>query len=251
MHSPSTHLPCRILGHGDPVLFLHGFLESMRMWDVLELEQLPFQSILIDLPGHGDASLPNESPTISCMAQHVHDTLSALRVEPAFIVGHSMGGYVALALQQYRKNPAHIVFLNSNFWADSEQKKRDRERVAAAVQTMKRTFIKEAIPALFADPRAFEKAIQTLVGEATQMSAEAIAWATLAMRDRLDYSASMHDLPFTFIQGAKDKLIPAEISRSKTAFCPAAYFELEHAGHMAHLEATADVRALLYHVIKL
>lgn len=248
MHK-KTALPYRILGNGDPVLFLHGFLESMTMWETLVLEQLPFQSILLDLPGHGKALLSEEKPSMSAMAEQVKSTLEELEIDPLFVVGHSMGGYVALELIQILDKKPHVIFLNSNFWADSELKKKDRERVAEVVKTMKRTFIKEAIPALFADSSAYPSEVQQLIDEASEMSSEAIAWATMAMRDRKDYSAQIQNYRFTFIQGGKDKLIPAEISRSKTTSFPERYFELEHVGHMAHIEAKEDVRVLLQHVI--
>ena len=42
----------RVFGNGHPVVFLHGFMESISMWDFIESSNFPFQCIVIDLPGH-------------------------------------------------------------------------------------------------------------------------------------------------------------------------------------------------------
>jgi pimeloyl-ACP methyl ester carboxylesterase len=66
------------IGSGKPVVFLHGFLESSAMWESLDLAQFPFQSILIDLPGHGKTPFLPDDVSIAAMAQEVSETLQSL-----------------------------------------------------------------------------------------------------------------------------------------------------------------------------
>ena len=128
-------LSYKIVGKGFPVVFLHGFLESVSMWDYLKLEMMNFQSILIDLPGHGDSLNEDEDvPSIEYMAFKVKELLIHLNIKDFSVVGHSMGGYVSLVLKNelnisssgFILNCSKVVLLNSNFWEDSEEKKRDR-----------------------------------------------------------------------------------------------------------------------------
>ncbi len=104
------------LGKGRNVILLHGFLESSTMWSYIDW--LGVRQIRIDLPGHG------KSPHVDCedivsMAELVNRSLSPDERREPIIVGHSMGGYVALELIKYFENP-RLILINSNFWKDSE-----------------------------------------------------------------------------------------------------------------------------------
>lgn len=82
----------RASGQGRPVVFLHGFLESISMWNFLK----PFetiQSVLVDLPGHGGSEL-NEDLELSMtsIAESVVQLLGDLGIVSYDIIGHSMGG---------------------------------------------------------------------------------------------------------------------------------------------------------------
>ena len=108
------------------VLFLHGYLESKEIWKELA-ERLNFSVITLDLLGHG-ANSQDDFSTISEMAQAVMSRLRGQNVLSYSVVGHSMGGYVALELFEKDENCQEVVLLNSNFWEDSDEKKRDRLR---------------------------------------------------------------------------------------------------------------------------
>ena len=179
MHS----LKIKIEGEGFPLLFLHGFLEDSRMWNYLSTSRLNYKRIFIDLPGHGGSSVPIGTPSIAQMAEVITEKLKELGVEKFHVIGHSMGGYVALELARM----GHIetlVLLNSNFWEDSVQKKKDRDRVVNIVQKSKELFIQEGIKGLFASPTNYENEINTLINWAKAISIEGIVYATQAMKNR-------------------------------------------------------------------
>ncbi len=112
-------------GSGPVLVFIHGFLESSTMWDVLPLKLINHRCVFIDLPGHGKSALENtpEDPSICWMADQVISTLEELGINSFSIVGHSMGGYVALEVKRLIPGCRKVVLLNSNFWDDGEQKK--------------------------------------------------------------------------------------------------------------------------------
>ena len=243
----------QLLGEGPLTVFLHGYLESSTMWEALNLNKLSGTKLLIDLPGHGKSPLfdPSEIPSMKFMADEVGRVLAFLKIDAYRLIGHSMGGYVALELAANTpkgiSTPSHVTLLNSNCWSDSEAKQADRLRVAEIAFSSKGFFINEAIPNLFARPEEFQKLIAALKKEAKAMSSEAIAYAALAMRSRTDYTTWVMENPSKarFIHGALDRLVSVEElhQRLRPAAGQAApeIILLPKAGHMAHWEATAEV----------
>jgi pimeloyl-ACP methyl ester carboxylesterase len=236
----------RVEGDGIAIVFLHGFLESISMWDYLELSELQCKKIFIDLPGHGKSELNAnfDAPSLQFFADEVLRVLHHLKIDEFSVVGHSMGGYVALILKHIVPGCKKVVILNSNFWSDNEQKKKDRVRMADI--KAKKILINEAIPNLFGNPADFQEEITKLKSEAMEMSSEAIAYASLAMRERSDFSEEVNSNPadYFIIQGENDRLIQLEEITSKTKDHSQLYF-IPNAGHMAHIENTQTISGIL------
>ncbi|MFZ9613017.1 MAG: alpha/beta fold hydrolase [Crocinitomicaceae bacterium] len=236
----------RTFGEGKTLVFLHGFLESSTMWDYLPLEELNAHCLLIDLPGHGQSPLNDlaEIPSIRYMADEVFRVLKAENVAAFTLIGHSLGGYVGLELAQM-PGCQKLILLNSNCWSDDEQKRRDRLRVAELVFKAKHHFIREAIPNLFGRPNDFQKEITALMKEAKLMEPEAIAYAALAMRERMDYTQEVVANPsmYVFIHGEMDTLVSTETLQKRL---PGITIHLiTNAGHMSHLESSNHVMDIL------
>ena len=235
-------------GEGPTWVFLHGFLESSTMWDYLPLDDLPIQQIRIDLPGHGWSFELLNTPSIQLIAKEVQRVLDHLSIANYTVVGHSMGAYVGLELSKM-KGFEHLILLNSNAWADSEQKKQDRLRIANFVHKAKSHFIGEAIPNLFSNPQEQDQVIEALIKEANCMFPEAIAFAALAMRDRTDFTefVNAHPEKFTFIHGKLDRLVSVEELQAKIT---GPSIHLLDCGHMAHVEAREEVFGIFARLIK-
>ena len=130
------HIHYGLQGEGYPVVFIHGFLLSSQIVGAFG-NQLAgkYRLITIDLPGHGlsDSYAPDHS--MECMADTVNAVLKEERVEAYALVGHSMGGYVALALwERYPENLESVILMNSHPFADSQERKRERERINALIR---------------------------------------------------------------------------------------------------------------------
>jgi pimeloyl-ACP methyl ester carboxylesterase len=217
------------------------------VWEPLALVKFPFQSILIDLPGHGKSTSLPEEISISAMAQEVAKTLHSLSISQFAVVGHSMGGYVALQLAKMKVGVHQVCLLNSNFWEDSPHKKIDRNRVIEVVKTNAPRFIKEAISGLFAEPENHTNFIQKAISEAHEINVEAIIYATQAMRDRPDQTEFANQLgtSLQIIQGELDQAVPLETMLEYTRNQPFNVLILPNVAHMTHVEATADVQCIL------
>ena len=243
----------RVFGNGHPVVFLHGFMESISMWQFIEENEFPFQCILIDLPGHGKSDLwdANETPSLDFMATEVQKVVQFLGIENYHVVGHSMGGYVAMILKETDPNCQKVLLLNSTFKEDSDLKKRDRVRVADVALKSKNLFIQEAIPGLFYRFGKEEESVQQLVDEAKEMEGYAIAYAALAMRDRKNTFHLFNDFPTAIfvIQGKHDPLISCKIMQEELADFPDQLVVLEAVGHMSHLEDPKAMYRALHNLL--
>lgn len=243
-----------VSGEGLAIVFLHGFLESNSMWDYLALDQLNCRKIFIELPGHGQSALTDdaEEPSLNFFAEEVQAVLSFLKIEKFSIVGHSLGAYVALILKEQNSNCQKVVLLNSNFWADSEQKKKDRLRVAEIAFKAKKVFINEAIPNLFGKVELFKTEIEALKEEAMKINPESIAYAALAMRKREDFTKKLAENPsdYFIIHGDLDRQVTTGflLDQSREIFKEKLenhVFVIQGAGHMAHIESREEVLKIL------
>ncbi len=219
------------------------------MWDYLSLKSLPYQLIFMDLSGHGQSELltGEGDPSMTQMAEHVAEVLSDLGIEKFDVVGHSMGGYVALELKQMLQGCGRVVLLNSNFWADSEEKKRDRIRVADLAFKAKELLVQQAIPGLFFRKELDNVACEALIQEAKQLLPESIAYAALAMRNRKEHIETVRSFPkdFLLMHGENDPLVGMSVLLERTANVPIKVVMLPNAGHMAHIEQGAEIPNVL------
>lgn len=232
-------------GTGKVLVCVHGFLESSKMWSSLNFGK-HLRKICVDLPGHG-ASEFVENVEIVQMAELVQEVLDALGVLNYAVIGHSMGGYVALELLNHDPRCERIVLMNSNTWSDDPQKQVDRKRVAELVLHSKKHFIYEAIPHLFWHPENFSIQVKALIHEAGAMQAEGIGAASMAMAKRLDHTelarAAGHSV--FLIQGVNDAVVPVERMRATALNRSCLYAEIEDCAHMAHIEQGAQVETLV------
>lgn len=236
------------------VVFLHGYLLSSSQWQKLALKRAPWRSVLLDLPYHGENKNEHLSQrNMKGYADFVQAELQKNGVERYQLVGHSMGGYIGLELLKQDKNLDKLILLHSNIWEDSDERKRNRERVAAVVKRNKTLFLRESLPLLFKDKHKHQSVILELIREASAMSAEGIAHGALAMRDRTDKFdlVQQNAQRLFFIQGSHDALIPlqeAEEVWNKYAKS-AHFFVIPDCGHMSHFERPRTLRRLLEDVV--
>ena len=111
-------------GKGKAIIFLHGFIESAKMWkETIDQLSHNYHCIAIDLLGHGETECIGYIHTMEDMADAVKAVLDHLKVPSGVFVGHSMGGYIALACIDLFPNIASgLVMLNSTSYPDRKNK---------------------------------------------------------------------------------------------------------------------------------
>lgn len=240
------------------VVLLHGYLESMLVWD----EFIPYiykkvRVVTLDLPGHGISVVTGEEHSMAFLADTVAAAMQTLGIERYTVVGHSMGGYVALALtERYADRLDGVVLLSSTPNPDSEEKAENRRREIALVKSGKKELLARVAPAAgFAaeNRQRMRDAIADLTEQITVTEDEGIVALLNGMIGRKDQNAMLQASPVRqlFILGRGDEYITPEVAEAMVARHPQAEVVwLDHSGHMGFLEEPeATAAALLRFVV--
>ena len=139
-------------GSGRVVVLLHGFLGSSAIWSGLtENLSRSYRVIAIDLHGHGNTPCIGYAHSMDLMAKTVKSVLDTLKLKKYVMVGHSMGGYVALAFADlFPDNLKGICLFHSTAYADPPEKKKDRQRAIDIVKANKTLYTSSTVKNLFA-----------------------------------------------------------------------------------------------------
>lgn len=105
----------RIAGEGPPVVLVHGMLNSSSHWQAVALDLAAEYTVIApDLIGHGDSAAPRGDYSLGAHAASIRDLLTALGIERASIVGHSLGGGVAMQFfYQFPGRVQRLVLVSS------------------------------------------------------------------------------------------------------------------------------------------
>ncbi len=111
-------------GTGTPVIMIHGIAASLHDWDELipELTKNNYASYALDLLGHGESPKPNSRAYhMAWMFEHFMNWMRSLRLtEPAIIIGHSLGGHIALEYARRASAWTRGLILVNPFYSRSQ-----------------------------------------------------------------------------------------------------------------------------------
>jgi pimeloyl-ACP methyl ester carboxylesterase len=215
------------------LVLLHGFGEDERIW----VDFLPYlgENYTIHAPSYASWT---DCATLADYAKKIQSSLPAGLT--FCVVGHSMGGYIALELASlFPEQVKKVVMLHATFLPDTEEKKVNRDRTVELLAKKGTTFfIGPFLPNLFAIPSSEQIAV--LAERYKTLPVEGLIAATKAMRDRKDFTdfVQVTSIPFLFILGAEDALISPE---SITRFIQKSVVILPNVGHQGTYEAPEAV----------
>src|SRR5690554_6595712 len=243
-----------INGTGKDVVFLHGFLESPIIWEeMIKVADGNFRSINIHLPNHDSSNTSLYSKDLSHQTELLYHTLIEAKAQSPILIGHSLGGYLALAfINKYPEFTSGIALVNSTCLADTNEQKKRRTRAINLVEKHPSAFISMAVKNLFHKTHLehHKIAINRLIDKAKTIPIPSIQASLAAMRDRTDTSESLRnfDKKKLFIYGKKDPLISLEASEKaiNKSNCPSIAL---NAGHMSWLENKEKLQEVLLEFI--
>jgi pimeloyl-ACP methyl ester carboxylesterase len=105
----------RVAGSGPTVVLIHGMINSSRHWEEVALQLAGSHRVVApDLIGHGDSATPRGDYSLGAHAATIRDLLATIGVERATIVGHSLGGGVAMQFfYQFPQRTERLVLISS------------------------------------------------------------------------------------------------------------------------------------------
>lgn len=242
----------RELGSGSPIVLLHGFCETNEIWgEFASMLSKHYRLLIPDLPGFGKSELPKNISIDRCAAL-LWEWLENSGVKSPVIIGHSLGGYVALAMVAQKPDAvAKLGLFHSTANADTPERKANRDKVIQFVKTNGvEPYIKTYVPGLFFKKESPQ--VKFAYEICKQVKEETLIAFAEAMRDR----PARHDVvkdfprPILIIAGEHDELMPPDKLQELAKMAKKPSFEvIADAGHMGMLENPARSVQILQNFI--
>jgi pimeloyl-ACP methyl ester carboxylesterase len=256
----------RIAGSGPTVVLIHGMINSSRHWEEVALRLSDrYRVVAPDLIGHGDSATPRGDYSLGAHAASIRDMLAVIGVERATIVGHSLGGGVAMQFfYQFPQRTERLALVSSGGLghkvspllrgaalpgAATGLRLAANRRVVAALQgagqslrsrgSSRGVYLEAVARALrpLQEPgsrRAFLQTLRAVIDVHGQH---------VSARDRLYL---LGEMPTLIAWGERDRTIPAQHGREAEAAIPHCRYEtLPRAAHFPHLEDPEGLATIL------
>jgi len=239
-------------GKGATIVLIHGFSENAALWEKQTTQlQEHYRIIVPDLPG--TALSPLHTPlTIESMAEYVYAILLAENISEAVLIGHSMGGYIALALaEKYPSLVKGLVLFHSTAKADSEEKKEGRRKsIKLMEQYGADTFLRQTLPNMFspATKSNQNELVEAYVKMGMECQLPALVAYYEAMAARPDRTAVLTALrvPVLFMIGKDDNAVPLDNVLPQITLPRISSIHIfENVGHMGMWEIPTESNVIL------
>jgi pimeloyl-ACP methyl ester carboxylesterase len=256
----------RLAGNGSPIVLIHGITASSRVWEAVWEGLTEHHTVLApDLLGHGQSAKPRGDYSMGAFASGIRDLTLALELGPATVVGHSLGGGVAMQFSyQFPGRAERLALVSSGGLG-----RRVHGFLRAATLPGSELVIpllagRQVLSAGQAVGRALGRAGLKLGNDALEMARghaslgdpESRAAFVHTLRASVDVTGQRvqgtdrlylaEELPLLIIWGAHDRIIPLDHGRRAHELVPGSRFELfERAGHFPHLDEPVRFTATL------
>lgn len=232
----------RLVGEGQTIVFLHGFSEDGNIWKEQWKAIKGYRLIIPDLPGSGLSEMISDM-SMEGLAGCVQSILAAENVISCIMIGHSMGGYVALAFaEKFARMLDGFGLVHSTAYADSEEKKETRKKgIDFIAEHGAAAFLKTAIPNLYGPVTKEKKPdlIDEHIESAQSFSKAALIAYYQSMIRRPDRTSVLNKthLPVLFVLGRYDATIPLHDGLEQSHLPLRSYVHIsEVSGHMSMVE---------------
>ena len=246
-------------GNGVPVVLIHAFPLTNKMWNVNKkpIIESGFRLILPDLRGFGRSPNFSETNSIEAMARDIDELLSFLKIEKAIIGGLSMGGYVTFNL--YRLFPqkfAGLVLCDTNSASDTGEKRKLRYELIKKIESQgSQALIENMLPNLISDftkntNRELVAELETMFAE---IEPEAATTALHAMAEREDQTEILGkiNVPTVLIFGEEDRVTNLQTAKNLHGQIKnSRFYTIKNAGHYSNMEQPGQFNKILKNFIQ-
>lgn len=251
-------IPYTDTGTGKIIVLLHGFAETSHVWK----KQSPFlgnqfRVIAPEIPNVGAGFAPALLASIDLMADAVAALIQSISGEPVILLGHSMGGYITLAVAE--KHPQLLQafgLIHSTAFADTDEKRETRKKAISFIQKNgAAAFLQTTAAGLFSQQSGQQHPewINEAVMMGSHFAPEVLMANYEAMMARPDRTNGLQGskLPVLFIIGKEDKAVLPEDVMKQVHLPQVSYFHLlDNVGHMGMWEAADKVNSFIQKFIE-
>jgi pimeloyl-ACP methyl ester carboxylesterase len=240
------------------LILLHGFLEDASMWNYIlpHLSKKDYVIATPELPGHGKNKVIPHKKTADDYCANILKQLDLKSEDQAFVIGHSMGGYLATTLVKMLPcSVQSLCLFHSKAGADSEQKIIDRKRAIEAARENKALYARTMINGIFGEENKerCHEAMEKQIAYASQLSFETIEASQTFMIQRPDNIEWMKNRNFSlyYFLGDKDNSLPLDVMQNELAQLPGSVAHIAQGiGHMGHIERTKEAAEFLQRILR-
>jgi len=240
----------KVYGKGRAVVLLHGLPADSNLWNNMAVSlQNDFLVITPDIPGSGRSEmLEGENVSIEDYADAVKFILDKENIPSCVLIGHSMGGYIALAFaEKYPELLSGLGLFHSTAFADDEEKKQTRRKAIDFIKANGAyAFLKTSAPNLFAGKQHL-KEMEDMIEEGRKYNPGALIQYYNAMINRPDRTSVLKSInkPVLFIIGEKDPVIPLQASLQQCHMPATAHVHILDTGHMGMIEESTKSQLIV------
>lgn len=231
-------------GAGVPLLFVHGFPLNRGTWSKqVDAFKASRRVIAPDLRGLGDSEATDGPVSMSHFAEDLYALLQHLGTGPVILVGHSMGGYVALAFAKaFAQTLQGLVLVGTKAGADTPEAAAARRATAEKVRDGGTSVVVDAMaPKMLSATNTDAAMAASVRGFMAPSKPEGVIGALLGMAERPDAGTWLGKIrvPTLVITGTDDTIIPPSESGLLAKAIPGAQLKfIPKAGHLVAFERT-------------
>jgi pimeloyl-ACP methyl ester carboxylesterase len=250
----------RLAGEGPPIILIHGITASSQVWEPVAEQLAARHTVLVpDLLGHGQSAKPRGDYSMGAFASGIRDLALWLELGPATVVGHSLGGGVAMQFAyQFPERTARLALVSSGGLGRGVHVFLRAATLPGSELVIPLLAGRQVLSAGRAVGRVLGRAGLKLGNDAVEMARghaslgdpESRAAFVQTLRASVDVTGQRvqavdrlylaEELPMLIVWGARDRIIPLGHGRRAHELVPASRFELfESAGHFPHLDEPA------------
>lgn len=225
-------------GAGIPLILLHGYPLNRSIWRDVPPHVMDIADVILpNLRGHGDSPAPDGIYSMQIMAGDVIRLMDTLSIDKAVIAGHSMGGYVSLALtRDYPDRVLGLGLITTQAAADSPERYQARLETVEEVKRYGPKVVTESMIERLTANASLYPGLRAILSGA---SVEGLTGTLLGIAGREDARGWLGNItvPTLILSGARDAIIPRERAFEMAAGIPNAWWvEIPGCGHMPMME---------------
>ena len=240
------NLVYEVAGNGLPVLLVHGFTEDRSIWNSL-VSAFPgkYRWLVPDLPGSGESEFNEDLQSIGDFAEALDAIRQQEQIRQMVVIGHSMGGYISLALaEKYPETLKGLGLFHATAYEDKPEKKESRQKSIEFIRKHgPAPYVRQSLPGLFSEhfKNRHPEKVQEQIGRYANFNPDSLVQYLDAMRNRKDKTRILQNMkiPALFLMGEEDPAAPLQDMLEQCHLPQISYIHiLADTAHMGMLENT-------------